>query len=100
MSEQETARKNSGEVDEKTIITEAENMNTEAKEATATTEEPQDDEMIYPSGSALFVLSAGLCLCTFVVSPNYLDFFNLFSLISYYVRLLWIIQLLQQQFQQ
>lgn len=42
--------------------------------AEANGEGPEDDEMSYPSGSALILLTVGLCLCTFVVSHIFLGF--------------------------
>ena len=44
--------------------------------------EPEEDEMIYQSGGALALLTAGLCLCTFVVSPNHFVSFNVLLLTS------------------
>ena len=45
--------------------------------------ELEDDEMIYQSGGALALLTAGLCLCTFVVSRNHFVSFNVLLLTSY-----------------
>lgn len=64
-SDRATAR-NSQEVSEKAITEEGQvaTSNNEAKEV----EELEDDEMNYPSGGALALLTLGLCLCTFVVN--------------------------------
>lgn len=57
---------------EKAIITEEAQTTDLGNEARETpTEELGDDEMIYPSGCALALLTIGLGLCTFVVSPTH-----------------------------